>query len=182
MNICRGQRRAFSPPPQPPPCVSAARQRRHFSEWRPDGARAPTHSERGAFAARLQGEPAGPPITSLGGAKRAIQFLKAAVRCFFSVGGRGQRTQPAETLFPFFQFQNKSTSTLQFEKVFLFFLFIKCEITCQSQPSGLSAYVQNRHHSVITSVYQTQQISHLCTYIHKLKGQSMVVGTYLFKR
>jgi len=29
--------------------------------------------------------------------------------------------------------------------------------------------------------FQTQQITHLCTYIHKLKGQSMVVGTYLLK-
>lgn len=80
-----------------------------------------------------KGNRRGPPITSLGGAKRAIQFLKAAMSVLFFLffllllrgGGRGDNQQRQNTLF----FQSKSTSTLQL-KSFPFFLFIKCEITC----------------------------------------------------
>lgn len=67
-------------------------------------------------------------------------------------------------------------------KVFLFSFLLNVNSHVSSSPT-ISEYPPMYKIGIILSShpFQTQQITHLCTYIHKLKGQSMVVGTYLLK-
>lgn len=49
-------------------------------------------------------------------------------------------------------------------------------------PSGAEHPPKSRQASFCHRIpFKRRQITHLCTYIHKLKGQSMVVCTYLLK-
>lgn len=67
-------------------------------------------------------------------------------------------------------------------QVFLFSFLLNVNSHVSLSPS-ISEYPPTYKIGIILSShpFETQQITHLCTYIHKLKGQSMVVGTYLLK-
>lgn len=127
------------------------------------------------FQLRLQGDPPSPPITSLSAGKRAIQFLKAAVSILCEM----KFTAENSTFLKTGTVKHLNTAVLKFS----FCSFLLNVNSHVSLSPSISEYPPTYKIGIILSShpFQTQHITHLCTYIHKLKGQSMVVGTYLLK-
>lgn len=135
------------------------------------------HTERGAAPVSSSSPrgPPSPPITSPSLGKRAIQFLKAAASAF---QGGFSRKKTAH-----FESKDSKAPSHCNLKVFLFSSFLLNVNSHVSWSPSNSEYPPMYKIGIILSShpFQTQQITHLCTNIHKLKGQLMVVGTYLLK-
>lgn len=93
----------------------------------------------GALATRLQGEPPSPPITSLGGAKRAIQFLKAAARPSSGpeVGGVGAHDAPEAASLSDFRIKARRHGSSK--KVFSFSFLLNVKSHVKSTPAAIRA-------------------------------------------
>lgn len=138
-----------------------------------------SHMLRGGllFPALPPRRPCSRPITRLSTGKRAIQFLKAAVPILREVMGEKVQQKTAHL-----KNRNSKASQHCSFHVFLFSFLLNVNSHVSLSPS-ISEHPPKYKIGIIllSHPFQTQQITHLCTYIHKLKGQSMVVCTYLLK-
>lgn len=169
-------KRAFQPPLFAQLCRAApcrAEPRRYFSEWRPDRARAPTHSEGAAPVSSSSPRGTAEPDQSRRSVGQSGQFNFLKLQCpfffFFLIAGRGrdgrQTAETAQFVFFFGFFKVKAHRHCSW-KVFLFsfLLNVKSHVSRSPVMSRLSAYVQNRHHSVITSFFKRNKY-HICVHI-----------------
>lgn len=148
----------------------------YFSEWKPDRLRAPTSwEERLLFPAPSPRGPPSPPITSLSAGKRAIQFLKAAVSVL-----RGYFVKESSSKPEHLKNRNSKASQHCSLQVFLFSFLLNVNSHVSLSPSifRVSAYIQNRHHSVITSF--SNATNNTFVYIYSQTERTVDGGRYLF--
>lgn len=127
------------------------------------------------FQLRLQGDHQAHQSHRSAQASGQFNFLKP--QCPFVSKGRrcGEESSAAET----WTVKHLNTASL---KVSFFSFLLNVNSHVSLSPSITEHPPMYKIGITLSShPLQTQQITHLCTYIHKLKGQSMVVGTYLLK-